>query len=515
MRQPFDQMVAGVNADAAPWILPPNVWTDTRNVRFRDGAGETFQGQAQVFGTTIGDALRLLPISNGTDYYWVYAGDQNIYATDGSSHGNITPAIISSVGSNVPGWTGGAFQGFMVLTNGTADNPFTWAPGLLTQCIPLVNWPATLSTQVMRPYRNFLFALRCTESGVYNSRLLRWGSSANPASLPTSWDYTDPTNDSGRVEFGQTNDQLIDLIPMRDIGVLYKENYTWSIQYRGGIDNPFIFRQVFSQIGMLSEWCATPVRGSHVVLSSNDLIIHDLNQANSLIDKQFRNWLFNQIDGDNYRQCFVVPNYKNREVWVCFPEAGHSYANLALVWSYQENTLQVRELGADMRHINWGIVNSGSSGPTFDGITGTFDAQTGSFDEQQFNPIFTSLLLSDGTKLLQGDQGGTFDGAMIESYWERKALPLDKDIQRFVHVHRVHPKVIGGVGETLNVSIGTRKTPESVVAWSTPQPFVIGTDTFTNFRSMGRVIDIRFEYSGTQTIKLFGFDVEWSPAGYF
>ena len=519
MRQPFDNMAAGTNVDQPPWELAPNVWSRARNVRFRDGATETFSGQQQVFSSALGAPWRLLPISDGSNYYWVYCAPGNVYATDGTAHADISPTpnnlTTLTTSSNAPGWTGGAFQGFMVLANGTTNDPMSWVPGLGNDAVALANWPATLSCQVIRPYRNFLFALRCTESGSFNSRLIRWGQSADPGSLPGSWDYTDPTVDTGRVEFGQTQDQVVDLLPLRDIGVLYKENYTWSIQYRGGIDNPFIFRQVFAEVGMLSEWCAAQWQGRHVVLSTNDVVLHDLNQAQSIIDRQYRRWLFNQIDGDNYRQCFVVPNYKNREIWICFPEAGHDFANLALVWNYQEGSLQVRDLGADVPHINWGIVSEGTGAGTFDDDVGTFDAATGTFDEQQFNPSVTSILMSDQTNLLQGDEGGTFDGQTITAYWERSALPLDKDVLRYAYIKRVFPKIVGGLGESLSVEIGTRKTLEDSVSWSAPQTFTIGTDLYVNFIEMGRIIDIRFTYTGTQTLRLFGFDIEWDQAGLF
>ncbi len=512
MRQPFDNMVA-VNVDQPPWELPPNVWSDSRNVRLRDGATERFTGQAQVFGSALGSPLRLLPITDGTNFFWVYASTANIYATDGVSHGDITPAAITPITDNIPGWTGGAFQGFMVVSNGT-DDPYTWDPALLNQCIPLVNWPADLQCQVIRPYRNYLFALRCTENGIYNPRLLRWGSSANPASLPDSWDHTDPTVDTGRVEFGQTGDQIIDLIPMRDIGVLYKENYTWSVQFRGGIDNPFQFRQIFSQVGMLSEWCAAQWEGKHIVLSTNDLVIHDLNQAESLIDKQYRRWLFNQIDGNNYRQSFVVPNYKEREIWTCIPEAGNDFANLALVWNYNDGGVYVRELGKAMPHINWGVVTGGTAGDTFATLSGTFEDQVGAFDEQQFNPALSSLLMSDNSNLLQADTGGEYDGQMISAFWERRSLPLDKDVLRYAMVKRVFPKVIGTPGETITIYIGTRNNIEDEVNFSTPRTYTIGTDAFVNFLEMGRIIDIRFEYDGTSPLRLHGFDVEWDSHGY-
>lgn len=515
-RQRFDNMALGLNLDAPPWELPPNVWTEAQNVRFRDGATEKFAGQEQVFGTTLGSPLRLIPVSTGQNYYWVYCSTNKVYVTDASTHADITPSGgITAITTNVPGWTGEAFQGYAVLHNGTVDAPIAWnaRSGTGVRAEALSFWPADLRCDVIRGFRNYLFALRCTESGTYSPRLVRWTNRANPNSLPTSIDYTDPTNDSGRIELGASEDQVIDLIPLRDRGVLYKENNTWSMQYVGGIDNPFVFRQAFAEIGMLSEWCAAPVRGNHVVLSTNDLVLHDLNQAQSLINGRFRRWLFNQIDPDNYRQCFVVPNYKEREVWICFPEVGHTYANLAFVINYHDNTQSIRQLQADVPHINWGVVNAGAEDLSFDAISGTFDEQTEPFDQQAFNPSTTSLLLSDSSQLYQVDASTSINGNAFTAYWIRHALPLDKDVQKFAYVKRVYPKVIGAAGDTISVAVGVRNTFEDTTAWEPAQTFTIGTDTFINTRAMGRIIDLSFTHTTAEPLRMFGFDIEWDQAG--
>lgn len=509
MRQPFD--LQGVIYDQPPWELG-DTWSDARNVRFRDGAAEDFGGQTNVFGTPLGSAYRVLPISTGTEYFWVYPGINNVWATDGNAHIDITSGTYSA--SENLSWNGGAFQSHLILNTGR-EPPASWSPNLSNRITSLANWETGLLAEVVRPFRNFLFALRCSEGGSYNPRLLRHSNGATAGSLPTSWDYTDPNTDTGRVDFGQTTDSLIDCLPLRDILVIYKQRHTWAAQYVGGNDNPFIYRQVFAQVGALSQYCIAAFEGRHLVLSTDDVVMHDLNQPVSVVDKRMRKWLFTQINPDRYRQCFVSPNYRDREIWICFPEAGHDYPNLAVVWNWSENTLQVRELGFDCPHINYGVV-SPSTSTTIDQATGTFDTATGTFDEQTFNPSITSMLMANpgATRLVKVDNSGSFNGETFTKRVHREALPLG-DFQRYKRVKRVLPRVIGAVGDTFQIYIGTRTTFEDDVTWSSPETYTIGTDAFANFLVTGRIIDIRFEYSGTQSWRLHGFDVEWEPDGYY
>lgn len=515
MRTPFDGFGnGGVVYDLPAWDLPKDAYSDALNVRFRDGAAEGHGGQSEVFGTPLGAAYRLHPISTGQQYYWVYAGTNRVWATDGGVHADISSNSASYSATDTIGWNGGAFQRHMVLNTGR-EPPQVWEPNLANPMVDLPSWESGLFADVIRPFRNYLFALRCTESGVYNPRLLRHSNGAVAGNLPSSWDYTDPNEDTGRVEFGQTTDPLVDALALRDQFMIYKSNHAWAAQYVGGVDNPFIYRQVFSQVGLISQYCAVAFEGMHCVLSTDDALVHDGNQARSILDKRARQWLFSQIDATHYQRCYLAANYRDREVWICFPTSGYEYPTTALVWNWTSNTLGVRELGQETPHIGFGVVNPGTGG-TFDTDLGTFDEASGSIDEQAYNPSITSLLMADpsATRLLQVDDSGTMNGATFTRRVHREALPFG-DILRLKRIMRVFPKMVSVPGEVFEVYIGTRMTMEDSVVWTQPQTFTVGADVWVDFRVTGRIIDIRMEYSGTKTWRLHGFDVEWESGGYY
>lgn len=515
MRKPFDGFgMGGVVYDVPAWELGEAAWSDALNVRFRDGAAESHDGHSEVFGTPLGAMYRLHGIGDGAAYYWVYAGTNRVWATDGGVHADITSVSSSYSATETIGWNGGAFQKHMVLNTGRGA-PQAWVPNLAGKLTDVPGWESGLSADIVRPFRNFLFALRCTEAGVYNPRLLRHSNGATAGNLPTSWDYTDPDEDTGRVEFGQSTDVLVDALPLRDLLVIYKENHTWAAQWTQGIDNPFEYRQVFSQVGLLSQYCAAAFEGRHCVLSTDDVLIHDLNGAQSILDKRARTWLFSRINPTYYRRCFVVANHREREMWICFPEAGETWPNMALVWNWSQNTLGPRELGQPTPHIAFGVVTP-NSGVTFDTDSGTFDDAPGTIDEQGFNPAVTSLLMADPTspRLMQVDDSGQFAGTTFTRRLTREALPFG-EIHMLKRVMRVIPKIQGTIGTAIRVYIGTRGNLEGAVAWSLPQTYTVGTSLWVDFRVTGRVIDIRFESTAAQNFRLHGFDIEFDPAGRF
>lgn len=505
MKQPFDGMGSvGVIHDQPPWELPPTAWSDVQNVKFQDGAAEDADGQTQVYGTPLGAGYRLFPVSSDNEDYWVYTGLDSVFATNGTVHADISNGIYITSSDLL--WNGGPFSKYLILNNGN-DVPAYWEPNLANNLANLSNWEATLRAKVIRPFRNFLFALGCTEAGDFNPQLLRHSNGSVAGELPSSWDYTDPNEDTGRVEFGQTTDHLVDAVPLRDQLVIYKERHTWAAQYVGGVDNPFLYRQVFTQVGAMSQNCARSFEGRQIVLTNDDVVVHDLNQVQSVLDKRNRNWLFNTINEETRSNSFVVPDFKNREVWICFPTSGATYPTTALIWNWAENTTSVRELTMECPHIEYGVTPV--TQVQFDGDGTAFDSESGTYAGPQEATALIMLNPGD-VKLLKVDESNTHDGSAVTRTLIREALPLG-DFQRYKRVMRVFPKLIGE--GTLNISVGVRDTFEDPVQWSGNQTYSIGTDAWADFRTTGRIIDIRFQ--STSPFRLHGFDVEFDQAGLY
>ena len=506
-----DLSSAGIVPDAPPLALPDGAWTDSRNVRYRDGAVEKCRGYVQALGDLSATAVWAHPISDGINYFWAYGSNTVMYATDGSTHADITGSITLGALDDL-GYTGGAFHGHLLVNDGVAI-PQSWSPSLGNNLVSLTAWPAvTLTCKVLRPFKDFIFALRVTDTGTHYPTVLRWSDRAAQGALPLSWDFSDPTNQAGINDLGQTSDILIDALPLRDSLIIYKEFHTWAAEYIG-LPDVFSFRQLFSQIGMLTENCGATFGSSQAVLTDNDFILHNGNDARSIIDKRARRWLFNRINTQRFKRSYVVADHANRTVYACFPETGVDWPNLALAWNWAEDSLHVEELGGPKTWAATGIVPG--TAVTFDADAETFDSVTGTYDEETYNPFLTKTLLMDAlaNRAYQKDTGEDFNGAAMTCYAERSGMSITKDLGRLKRIKRIIPYVLGTAGDVLNFYLGSRTLQNSSPTWSGPYPFTIGTDYKIDTRITARVIDMRIEYSGSNTFRLHGMQVEHEPDG--
>lgn len=507
-----DNLTVGLFPDQPAYELPPNAMTDARGVRFLDGSAEKAKGYSAVFGALSATGIWAASINDGTNVFWVYADETVVYATDGATHTSITSASFSA--SLDLGYNGGPYNGYMVVNDGTSA-PQTWVPSLGNTLTELVNWPADLVCEVVRPFRQYLIALRCTEAGDYNPRLIRWGSSAQPGGLPASWDFADPANDSGRNELGQTDDLLVDCLPLRDVNIVYKEQHTWLMQFIGG-SGTFDFRQIFSQAGLLAEDCVQPFGSRHFVVTDSDVMVHDGNEAQSVINGRMRRWLFNRIDSDNFKRSFVAVDTREREMVFAFPEQGSQYPNLALVWSWQENNLTVREFGREVTYGKRGVIITGATPTTFDTAAGDYAGAIRAYNEENFSPQNNYVLMLSASEpaAYQLGSGDDYAGSAPLVYVERDDQPLLKDVRRWKTVYRVYPRVEGTIGDTIDVYIGSREALQDSVSFAGPFPFTVGVDRWIDCRISGVVFSFKFEYSGVNTFKLHGYGIDFVPRGY-
>ena len=503
----------GILADIPAWDMPKNAWTEGSNVRFTDNAIEKFKGQRDAFG-----ALSIAPyyatfIQDSANVYCVYADLSAVYATDQAAHANITSAGSGFSATTSLLWNGGNLNGVLIMNEGSVA-PHQWVPSLGNKLQPLSNWPALTSCKMIRPFGYFLVAMDVTENGVRNQRLIRWSHPAAPGAVPASWDYTDPNYDAGRTELGEGSESLIDCLPLREFNLIYREHSCYAQQYIGG-NQVFQFRSLFSQLGILSPRCVVSFEGYHVVFADGDIVQHDMQSVRSLLDRRLRSWVFSSIDPLYYSRSYIAPNYSKNEMWFCFPQEGYQWPNVAVVWNWRQDTVYIRDI-PNSPHIAYGIVNPGGD-TTFDSATGSFDADSDAFDYRNYNPTQDSLLIVDlaNSRLLQADNGETFGTADMYAYVQRHAVPLGdpKNVTSMKKVTRVIPKIDGTPGEIVNISIGTADALDAPITWSAPKPFIIGTDWFVNSRERGRIIDIKFEYRGSGTFRLVGYDIDFDYVG--
>lgn len=501
----------GVNTSLNPANLPLETWSLVNNVGFKDGKAKKSQGYSSTFGTPPSNITYLTSNISSNILYWYEATPTAIYRTEGTTHVNLTKTSGAYTGTEAKGWTGGSLNTVVFLNNGN-DKP---------QClrrsdslfIDLPNWPANTTCGVMRAYKNYLIALDVVKSSTEYPTMVKWSSPADPGEVPSTWDETDPANDAGENALADTGGAIVDGRKMRDSFYIYKEDSVYSMTYVGGT-YVFNFRQIFDDIGALSKNSISEFNAKHFVVGQGDVYVHNGIQKESVIDGKMRGYLFSNIRSDAYDRLFVVPDYANTEMWVCYcstdkNDLADKSCDRALVWNWDENTWSIRDI-PDVRYGTYGIVDP-KSPDYWDASSGSWDTDSVVWGEANYNPsklkvLFTS---SKDDKIYVVGNTSLYDGVPFESFLEREGISLGDD-RRLKTVTSVTPHVSGD--GMMTFYLGSSYIEEGAIRWRGPYTYNIGNQFKIDCRMVGRYIAIRAVASSESNWALTGYTFELAPS---
>ena len=512
----------GVIKDVLPHRLPPNAFSDGRNVRFFENSVEKFLGHSNAFSgeleSPIVQPYWLTSIRQDTDMYVVYAGENKVYATDGATHYDMTRTTGDYSMNTSKGWTGGVMGGIVFLNNGV-DAPQSWVgpASLTTKLTDLPNWPSGALCQSMRSFKQFMIAMDYTNgSGTSYPRLVKWSTGASFNAVPTSWDETDATLDAGEYELADTSGRVIDGAELRDTFVIYKEDSIWGMQFVGP---PFVFRfyKISETTGALSRRCMVEINNGHFVFGVNDCYINDGQNLTSILNQRMRREVFNNLNTTNFERCFVVPYFQKSEVWACYPDRTADFANRALVWNWTDNSIGIRDL-PDIAFAHAGavptIMGGGDSSSWVGG--GTWDDQIGAWDSTLTYDITETKLMmaSPGStggsgQIYLADSSNKEDTENMTSNVIRESLFFDSiDTVKFCRGVRLNMD-----GGPVNVYVGRQMSPNESTTWEGPFSFDPSTDYKINCRVTGRLLGIKVESTADVAWRLNSYDMDVVPAG--
>lgn len=507
--------------------IPLNAWTSGKNVRFRGGAVEKFFGYTEVFGQPLVAPKWLLHSSLTGSPLWLYAGNNEVGATDGATHALITRAGVAY--SVLPGvnWSGGVLEGIAYINNGV-DVPQMWnKPALSQKLEDLVNWPAGVTARTLRTFKRYLIALDVTKAGVRFPTMIKWSSQAPTGLPPASWATDDETIDAGEYNLpSEEGGILIDSVPLRDVHMLYRESQVWQMAYVGigAGDAPiFRFNRLFEHIGVFSRDCVAEFfSGRHIVFTGDDIVLNEGQTARSIVSERYRKAI--NIDLTNYDKSFVTVDYNNTEVLVCFPESGMTWPNKAIVWNWVTDTFGIREL-PNAGRIAAGIVVEGLVSNTWNTQVGVWDSYTSTWGTRRSDPTKRRLLMASlvDNKLYALGLTQRAGAADMHSFVERTDLgfPLrtgqPPDYTRVKQVLSLWPRITGSQGESVNVFLGTQQHSGGPVTWGSARAYTIGSNAMLDFSDSeaGRLHAVRVESEGNLSWKLSGYDVDVIDRGSF
>ncbi len=506
----------GIIKDNEVHELPPNAWTDGLNVRFVQNSVAKMSGEANAYSAPSISPLTLVPVRYNANYYWMYAGESKCYVTDGDTHYNVTRtsgAADDDYQSDLDlRWTGGVMGGVAVINNGV-NAPQMWKPiGTGQRLQNLTNWPAGATCRSFRPFRNFWLALDYTVGGTRYPQQVRWSSPANPLDVPASWDDTDTTVDAG-ISNGvltETGDILVDCLPLRDVNIVYKEHSSYLMQY---VQPPFVFgfRRLFSEVGMLTRNCAAAWEGQHFVVTVDDVVVHDGQQAQSVAADRVRRTLRALIDNDNYERAHVARIDRFEEMWFCHPRPGDTWCTRAWCWNWRHNRWYLRTLPG-IAHTATGLINIEANLGSWNQDPNIWDEDDTRWEEILFSKFHRGILMADydSTKLWKGDTGYTFNAVNYNSFIERRGLTFDT--LNVKEVNRIYPYVAAADGTVMTISVGGTDNSRDTPVYD-EFTYTVGQQDWVDIRARGRFLAIKFEDTTNSPWRLSGYDMELNAVG--
>jgi hypothetical protein len=500
----------GVITDQQPQELPINAWTTAVNVVFRDGCAERVRGFTSAMTAPATIPQFITPFQTSTDRFSVHCSTTKVIADNGSTASDITNTT-APTGNIDDRWSGGVLNGILLLNNGV-DMPQFWAGNTAVKTANLTGWNTNWRCAAMRPFKNYAIALNITKSGTNYPFMVKWSDAAVPGAVPASWDEADATKSAGEQDLAETTDPLVDCLPLGDLNIIYKERSMYSMQYIG---QPYIwrFQRLPGTVGMIAKGCAAIIPTGHVVLAAGDVVIHNGQGTESIINDKQRRWLFSNIDGANYKRSFVAANLPRNEVWICIPTTGSTYCNIALVWNYVNNTWGRRSLEQ---------VTYGASGAYAYSATPDAWSNSGNWNTDDFSWNIADVTQADSRLMVTNnaprvdiaDVGFTYAGASIPATLERTGIHLD-DPMMVKTIKRVFPRIEGKTGDVVNIQVGGQMDMEGPIEWSTSVPYTIGTTYHADTFATGRFLSIRFTSSGGDPWRIRSYDLDVEARGTY
>jgi len=486
-----------------------------------NGGLESLPGYEQVFGTPPIAPHLAMPVVAPSQTFWLYVGLQKGYAYDGVSHTNITRQSagvdVNYTATQTRQWNGTFIAGIPILNNGVDVPQFWGGLSVGTKLANLTNWPSTLRARVVRAFGAYLVAINILDGSNAYPSLVRWSDEVkDPGTLPASWDYTDPSNQSGLYNLPDVNSgKLLEALPMAGRLYLLKESSLWSMRWVGG-SAIFSFDSVSDTMGILATRCAclTGDGSKMVIATQDDLVSFDGQKATSILEKRMRSAIFNDLDTDNYVNSFLFCDPEFNEVWFCYPQQGQTDPNRAVIFNYK--TGAITEADVSFRNAAVGVIEE-SSDEVWDFGTATWDTADGNWSTAKRR----ELVLVDPvrSKFYQANQGVLRDGVPFNTTLQRIGISVtgrsrtgdwnvDHNVAKLLR--RVWPKIQGG---PVRMRIGFQDLVNGPITWKEVKTFDPASQLAFDDTCTGKALAIEFSTDTPVQWRIDGYGLDIKQVG--
>jgi hypothetical protein len=270
--------------------------------------------------------------------------------------------------------------------------------------------------------------------------------------------------------------------------------------------------------------CVSGDGQKHVFATQDDILWHNGNTVQSILNEKQRRRLQNEIDTSSFFQSFMFANPFKNEVWFCYPQSGSSYPDRALIMNYKapggENFTITEADGITFRWAATGNIE-GFTPEIWDSGTDKWDDDTGPWSKLERRRV----ILSDPTasRFYKLDEGATRNGVNIVSILQRDGLgytakkndgtPIN-DFELMKMLKRIWPKISALGGGSVDIRFGAQQTVNGPIAWGP----AIGFDAvITSYCDPGPVTGraVAIELSKTGSWRIDGYKIDMATLGSF
>lgn len=523
----------GVIADLDGFDLPQGAFSFAKNLRFRNG--RVYRGPVWRLADTLGtDPRAVFDFSVNAGSISILIGYLNgrvkLWTSSAETDYSITGYVNAS--SDTP-WTSCAL-GQVLYVNRVDRVPWSLSSAA-SRFVTLANWDTNWRTKVLRSYNGALCAFNIVDSGNNRPTTIRTSEIiAESGEVPSTWDYTDPTNNATENVLSEMSGEITDAQQLGDTMYVFGLNETWAMRADGS-DDVYDYRKTGFGKGALSTNCVVTVGSAQYVFGPDDFWVHDGTQSFSIADDKVRKFVFSTINRVYSSRCFVNYNPALNEIKF-FYVSGDEYL------AFGEVTKCNRCAVFDLTSKTWtfddapGLVHAAvgnvSAISTWANIGSTWETVGSSWLEQEDGLKTVNIYvgcsssahsLSDA--LYANDTYGigsivslpVEEAANPEAYIERTWIDLDEidaDLRGYKHITSIYPQGrIDPDGASWEFSFGVTDYSGQQPTYEDYQTYDGDENYKVDFTYGGRFLHLRGKYDDYKTASLSGLDIEVEVTG--
>lgn len=504
--------IENISFDVAPEALQESTFNDCENFTPNNGIYTRAQGWLEVYNGALTDnILFLLNVRTENDNYWIYCTESAVHVADSFGHRTITPDGYANVNNLDNQFTAAVIGGLPVI-NHPFLNPFTW-DFQAAKCADLIGWPAGTKCRAIRAFKYHLIAMNVSDSNGDFGEYLMWSDAAAAGELPKTWTPAS-ANEAGFNALSATKGQIVDGLTMRDEFFIYKNNSIYAMRYVGG-QFVFNFRHVLDNIGLMARNCVVNAGSFQAFISETDVMLFDGQSAVSISDNACSEYLHRYIDTSATHKTLIAYDQEANHILICLPSAASGEVDQALVYELSSKKWGKRDL-PNIAFIAKGLITGyyGGNSTSWADATETWQTKDGKWNKSIYDFSAEKLLMSSGQKLFQLGGNTTQDGAPITASLTKTNLHLNES-ESFKYLKRVWPRLNGGQGEEMRLTVGGHDTASGLVNWSNVNIWPRSTRPYLPVNATGKELALKLESVGGSEYEVVGLTLEINNAGRF